>query len=160
MRWKRMSGYNTLWVPGTDHAGIATQTVVEKKLAREQKLTRHDLGGFCCSKERRSLDQGPWPSSLTGLVWRHLSLGYEHMLFGSIAQNLRLPAEGFPRASACLMLCCFFDDLAKVLVPTGSVMSVPGLKANGPCECTHYGSMHIHVQQSSEHQHGVCAHVV
>ncbi|MEW5299660.1 MAG: hypothetical protein WDW36_002653 [Sanguina aurantia] len=44
VRWKRMSGYNTLWVPGTDHAGIATQTVVEKKLAREQKLTRHDLG--------------------------------------------------------------------------------------------------------------------
>lgn len=46
-----MSGYNTLWVPGTDHAGIATQTVVEKKLAREQKLTRHDLGG-CCSRGR------------------------------------------------------------------------------------------------------------
>ena len=39
-----MSGYNTLWVPGTDHAGIATQTVVEKKLWREQKQTRHDIG--------------------------------------------------------------------------------------------------------------------
>ena len=45
-----MSGYNTLWVPGTDHAGIATQTVVEKKLQREQGVTRHDLGreGFLC----------------------------------------------------------------------------------------------------------------
>jgi hypothetical protein len=41
-----MSGYNTLWVPGTDHAGIATQSVVEKKIAREQGKTRHDLGGF------------------------------------------------------------------------------------------------------------------
>ena len=41
-----MSGYNVLWVPGTDHAGIATQTVVEKKLQREQKLSRHDLGEF------------------------------------------------------------------------------------------------------------------
>ena len=40
-----MSGYNTLWVPGTDHAGIATQTVVEKKIMREQGKTRHDVGG-------------------------------------------------------------------------------------------------------------------
>jgi len=44
IRWRRMSGYNTLWVPGTDHAGIATQTVVEKKIAREQGKTRHELG--------------------------------------------------------------------------------------------------------------------
>jgi len=40
----RMCGHVTLWVPGVDHAGIATQTVVEQKLWREQKLTRHDLG--------------------------------------------------------------------------------------------------------------------
>eukprot|EP00955_Chlamydomonas_euryale_P030638 322578-Chlamydomonas_euryale.AAC.1 len=39
-----MSGYNTVWVPGTDHAGIATQTVVEKKLQREKGITRHRLG--------------------------------------------------------------------------------------------------------------------
>lgn len=44
VRWHRMSGRTTLWVPGCDHAGIATQVVVEKKLMREQKLTRHDLG--------------------------------------------------------------------------------------------------------------------
>ncbi|XP_065085504.1 valine--tRNA ligase [Ochlerotatus camptorhynchus] len=43
-RWNRMKGRTTLWVPGCDHAGIATQVVVEKKLWREQKLTRHDLG--------------------------------------------------------------------------------------------------------------------
>ncbi|KAI5005418.1 hypothetical protein ZWY2020_032661 [Hordeum vulgare] len=36
--------YNALWVPGVDHAGIATQVVVEKKLMRERKLTRHDIG--------------------------------------------------------------------------------------------------------------------
>ncbi|XP_058769758.1 valine--tRNA ligase, mitochondrial 1-like [Vicia villosa] len=44
IRWRRMSGYNTLWVPGMDHAGIATQVVVEKKIMRERQLTRHDLG--------------------------------------------------------------------------------------------------------------------
>ncbi len=43
VRFKRMQGYNTLWMPGMDHAGIATQNVVEKELAREG-LTRHDLG--------------------------------------------------------------------------------------------------------------------
>ena len=43
MRWHRMRGLNALWQPGYDHAGIATQNVVEKELAREG-LTRHDLG--------------------------------------------------------------------------------------------------------------------
>lgn len=43
IRYKRMCGCNTLWVPGTDHAGIATQNVVERQLATEGK-TRNDLG--------------------------------------------------------------------------------------------------------------------
>ncbi|NDY91659.1 valine--tRNA ligase [Ideonella livida] len=42
-RYHRMKGFNTLWVPGTDHAGIATQIVVERQL-QEQKVSRHDLG--------------------------------------------------------------------------------------------------------------------
>jgi valyl-tRNA synthetase len=42
-RWKRMSGYNVLWVPGTDHAGIATQNVVERQLSSEG-LDRHSIG--------------------------------------------------------------------------------------------------------------------
>jgi valyl-tRNA synthetase len=43
-RWKRMSGFNALWLPGTDHAGIATQMIVEKELQRTEKKSRHDLG--------------------------------------------------------------------------------------------------------------------
>ncbi|XP_041480879.1 valine--tRNA ligase-like isoform X2 [Lytechinus variegatus] len=43
-RWNRMKGKVCLWNPGCDHAGIATQVVVEKKLWREKKITRHDLG--------------------------------------------------------------------------------------------------------------------
>ena len=43
IRWRRMQGYNALWVPGTDHAGIATQNVVERHLAQEGK-SRDDLG--------------------------------------------------------------------------------------------------------------------
>ncbi|MCL6611957.1 MAG: valine--tRNA ligase [Peptococcaceae bacterium] len=42
-RWRRMQGYNTLWLPGTDHAGIATQAKVEEQLAGEG-LSRHQLG--------------------------------------------------------------------------------------------------------------------
>jgi valyl-tRNA synthetase len=43
VRWQRMAGAPTLWLPGTDHAGIATQNVVERRLAQERR-TRHDLG--------------------------------------------------------------------------------------------------------------------
>ena len=43
VRYKRMQGYNALWMPGMDHAGIATQNVVEQELTKEG-ITRHDLG--------------------------------------------------------------------------------------------------------------------
>ena len=44
IRWNRMQGKTTLWLPGCDHAGISTQSVVENMLWRRQKKTRHDLG--------------------------------------------------------------------------------------------------------------------
>lgn len=44
IRTKRMQGFDTLWVPGTDHAGIATQIKVEESLRKEKGLTRHDIG--------------------------------------------------------------------------------------------------------------------
>ena len=44
VRYKRMQGFNTLWVPGTDHAGIATQIKVEEHLRKTEGITRYDLG--------------------------------------------------------------------------------------------------------------------
>jgi len=44
IRFKRMQGYDALWVPGTDHAGIATQIKVEEQLRKNEGLSRHDLG--------------------------------------------------------------------------------------------------------------------
>ena len=44
IRYKRMQGYCTLWIPGTDHAGIATQIKVEENLRVNEGLTRYDLG--------------------------------------------------------------------------------------------------------------------
>jgi len=44
IRYKRMRGFRTLWLPGTDHAAIATQSVVEKQIKKDEGLNRHDLG--------------------------------------------------------------------------------------------------------------------
>lgn len=44
VRWKRMQGYKIIWIPGTDHAGIATQSKVEKYLLKEKGVTRIELG--------------------------------------------------------------------------------------------------------------------
>ena len=44
IRFKRMQGFNTLWMPGTDHAGIATQARVEKRIKEQEGKSRHDLG--------------------------------------------------------------------------------------------------------------------
>jgi len=44
IRTRRMQGYEALWMPGTDHAGIATQAVVERRLKEQENLSRHDLG--------------------------------------------------------------------------------------------------------------------
>src|SRR6187431_1203557 len=44
IRWKRMQGFNSMWMPGIDHASIAVHVLVERDLMRREKLTRFDLG--------------------------------------------------------------------------------------------------------------------
>ncbi|XP_020205546.1 valine--tRNA ligase, mitochondrial 1 isoform X4 [Cajanus cajan] len=67
IRWRRMSGYNALWVPGMDHGGIATQVVVEKKIMREKQLTRHDLG-----RERFISEVWKWKHKYGGTILQQL----------------------------------------------------------------------------------------
>lgn len=69
VRWRRMAGDAVLWVPGTDHAGIATQAVVERRLLQEEKLSRHDLG-------REALVERIW-------AWKH---EYEARILGQLQQ--------------------------------------------------------------------------
>ncbi|MBI3837033.1 MAG: valine--tRNA ligase [Planctomycetia bacterium] len=69
IRWRRMQGYNALWMPGTDHAGIATQAVVERRLLEEEKKTRHDLG-------RQALVERIW-------AWKN---EYETRILGQLEQ--------------------------------------------------------------------------
>lgn len=56
-----MRGMETIWVPGMDHAGIATQVMVEKRLWNEKRLTRHDLG-------REAFEKEVWR-------WKHVNVG-------------------------------------------------------------------------------------
>ncbi|HMF56389.1 MAG TPA: valine--tRNA ligase [Pyrinomonadaceae bacterium] len=65
-RYKRMSGYRTLWVPGMDHAGISTQIQVEKQL-RKEGLTRHDLG-----RERFNERVWQWKEEYGGQILKQM----------------------------------------------------------------------------------------
>src|ERR1700756_1178475 len=66
VRRKRMQGFNTLWLPGMDHAGIATQNVVERELKKEG-LSRHDLG-----REKFVERVWQWKEQYGGIILRQL----------------------------------------------------------------------------------------
>jgi valyl-tRNA synthetase len=74
-RWHRMNGDTVLWVPGCDHAGIATQVVVEKKLMREKNLSRHDLG-----REKFLEEVWKWKHE-KGLLKRSKNIRFETLFF-------------------------------------------------------------------------------
>ncbi len=71
IRWNRMRGAESVWFPGIDHAGIATQTRVEQELAKKEKLTRHDLG-----REAFLERVWEWKEQFGGIILKQLrSLG-------------------------------------------------------------------------------------
>ncbi|KAF4384717.1 hypothetical protein F8388_004024 [Cannabis sativa] len=97
IRWRRMGGYNTLWVPGMDHAGIATQVVVEKKLMRERKLTRHDLG-----RENFVSEVWKWKNLYGGTILQQLrrlgaSLDWSRECFTMDEKRSKAVIEAFVR---------------------------------------------------------------
>ncbi|CAN6453689.1 unnamed protein product [Victoria cruziana] len=97
VRWRRMSGYNALWVPGMDHAGIATQVVVEKKLMRERKLTRHDVG-----RENFVGEVWKWKEEYGGTILKQerrlgASLDWTRECFTMDAKRSRAVTEAFVR---------------------------------------------------------------
>ncbi|KAK9015180.1 hypothetical protein V6N11_006297 [Hibiscus sabdariffa] len=92
-----MSGYNTLWVPGMDHAGIATQVVVEKKLMRERRLTRHDVG-----REEFVNEVWKWKAKYGGTILRQLrrlgaSLDWSRECFTMDEKRSKAVTEAFIR---------------------------------------------------------------
>ncbi|XP_016463818.1 valine--tRNA ligase, mitochondrial 1 [Nicotiana tabacum] len=99
IRWRRMSGYNTLWVPGMDHAGIATQVVVEKKIMRERNLTRHDIG-----RENFVSEVWNWKNEYGGTILQQLrrlgaSLDWSRECFTMDEKRSKAVTEAFVRLS-------------------------------------------------------------
>ncbi len=102
-RYHRMKGHNTLWQVGTDHAGIATQMVVERKLAAEEGKTRHDLG------RETFLDKiWEWKEESGGTITRQLrrlgaSVDWDHERFTM--------DDGFYKAVQEVFVRLYKDDL-------------------------------------------------
>eukprot|EP00941_MAST-03F_sp_MAST-3F-sp1_P003786 g3786.t1 len=99
-RWKRMSGFSVQWIPGLDHAGIATQSVVEKKLSAERDgLTRHDLG-----REAFLHEVWNWNDEYGGRILGQLrnlgaSLDWGKQFFTMDEQRSKAVIEAFVRLS-------------------------------------------------------------
>ncbi|XP_064457490.1 valine--tRNA ligase-like [Ornithodoros turicata] len=96
-RWHRMKGRTTLWNPGCDHAGIATQVVVEKKLWREKKQTRHDIG-----REAFIQEVWNWKNEKGDRIYEQLrlmgcSVDFERATFTMDAKSSRAVTEAFVR---------------------------------------------------------------
>ncbi|MBG0568782.1 valine--tRNA ligase [Actinoplanes aureus] len=102
VRLKRMQGYEVLWLPGMDHAGIATQNVVERKLA-DQRLSRHDLG-----REKFVERVWEWKAESGGAI-----LGQMKRLGDSVdwSRERFTMDEGLSRAVQTIFKRMFDDDL-------------------------------------------------
>ena len=95
-RRKRMQGYRTLWIPGTDHAGIATQMVVERELAA-RKLSRHTLGRAAFLKEIEDWKNQSQKTILSQLRSLGCSLSWSRLAFTLDEARLRAVREAFVR---------------------------------------------------------------
>ncbi|XP_053689629.1 valine--tRNA ligase [Sabethes cyaneus] len=140
-RWHRMKGRAALWVPGTDHAGIATQVVVEKKLWREQKLTRHDLG-----REKFIEKIWQWRNEKGDRIYHQLrmlgsSYDWDRACFTMDPKLCKAVTEAFVRMHeqgliyrssrlvnwSCTLRSAISDiEVDKVEIPGRTMLSIPG----------------------------------
>lgn len=97
VRWKRMNGFETLFLPGMDHAGISCQNVVENKLWKEGKITRHDLG-----REKFVKEVWKWKKEYGGIILNQLkrfgaSLDWSRFVFTFDEPQQKAVTEAFVR---------------------------------------------------------------
>jgi valyl-tRNA synthetase len=97
IRWRRMQGLNVMWMPGTDHAGIATQMLVERHLRRTENISRHDLG-----REAFLERVWAWKEQSGGRILEQLkvmgfSLDYERARFTMDPRSSEAVREAFVR---------------------------------------------------------------
>jgi valyl-tRNA synthetase len=93
IRYKRMNGYKTLWLPGTDHAAISTQSVVEKKIYKEEGKNRHEIGReemmkrinvFALESQNTIISQ--FKSMGSSLDWSRLAFTLDNMRNAAVSQ--------------------------------------------------------------------------
>ena len=97
IRYKKLTGNNTCWVPGTDHGGIATQNVVEKEIYKKEGLTRHDLGREEFLKKMKTWREATGSSILNQLKKLGSSCDWERERFTMDEQCSRAVKEAFKK---------------------------------------------------------------
>lgn len=142
-RYHRMKGRTTLWVPGCDHAGIATQVVVEKKIWRNEQLTRHDLG-----REKFIERVWEWKQQNGDRIYDQLrsmgsSYDWSRAAFTMDPQLCRAVTEAFVRLHedgsiyrssrlvnwSCTLRSAISDiEVDKIDIPGRTFLSIPGYK--------------------------------
>ncbi|XP_023209449.1 valine--tRNA ligase-like [Centruroides sculpturatus] len=142
-RWNRMKGKTTLWNPGCDHAGIATQVVVEKKVWREQKKTRHDLG-----REKFIEEIWKWKKEKGDNIYKQLklmgcSVDWDRATFTMDPKMCKAVTEAFVRLHeigliyrsnrlvnwSCALRSAISDiEVDKLELSGRTLLSVPGMK--------------------------------
>lgn len=140
-RWHRMHGRSALWVPGCDHAGIATQVVVEKKLWRDEKISRHDIG-----REKFIEKVWEWKESKGGRIYHQLkkigsSLDWDRVSFTMDPKLCKAVTEAFVIMCekgliyrdkrlvnwSCTLKSAISDiEVDKVEIPGRTFLSIPG----------------------------------
>ncbi|XP_044258532.1 valine--tRNA ligase [Tribolium madens] len=141
VRWHRMRGETTLWNPGCDHAGIATQVVVEKKLWRDEKKTRHDIGreGFISKVWEWKEEKGDriyhqLKKLGSSFDWDRAQFTMNPRLSRAVTEAfVRLHEEGYIyRANrlvnwSCTLKSAISDiEVDKIEIPGRTFLSVPG----------------------------------
>ena len=124
IRYKRMKGFDTLWVPGTDHAGIATQIKVEENLRKEEGLSRYDLG-----REQKIAELETQVALRDASIYTDGKLNdfrnYVDRRFGEV--HAQLNQQAVYNATNTAALTCMQGQIAqlysltKLVVPNGSI---------------------------------------
>lgn len=142
-RWHRMNGKTTLWNPGCDHAGIATQVVVEKKLWREEQKTRHDIG-----REKFIENIWNWKNEKGDRIYMQLrtlgaSMDWTRAAFTMDPKLCKAVTEAFVRLHedgsiyrhnrlvnwSCTLKSAISDiEVDKIDIPGRTLLSIPGYK--------------------------------
>ncbi|XP_053685436.1 valine--tRNA ligase [Sabethes cyaneus] len=134
IRWKEKQGLSCLWLPGMDHAGIATQVVVEKNLQKQTKLSRHDMG-----KEKFLSEVWNWKKEKATNIRRDLNnlgsrLNWEHEYFTMDKRQSKAVKEAFVQLFDANLI---YRDKALVnwscaLESAISDIEVDNIEINGP----------------------------